>query len=90
MLDKENKMKFSDDTLKEVKRIIDFYPEGKQKSAILSVLHIAQKEGGGWLSTDTMDYVATVLNIELLIVVISPEILITVSRCKSAAAFNSL
>ncbi|TAL41635.1 MAG: NAD(P)H-dependent oxidoreductase subunit E [Chitinophagaceae bacterium] len=57
-------MKFSDDTLKEIQRIIDFYPEGKQKSAVMPVLHLAQKEFGGWLSAETMDYVASLLNIE--------------------------
>src|ERR1700741_1389949 len=56
-------MKFSDDKLKEVQRLISAYPEGKQKSAILPVLHLAQNEFGGWLSVETMDYVAGVLNI---------------------------
>jgi NADH-quinone oxidoreductase subunit E len=57
-------MKFSEDKLKEVDRIISFYPEGKQKSAILPVLHLAQQEFGGWLSPETMDYVATLLRLE--------------------------
>ncbi len=57
-------IKFSDDALALVQRIIKRYPEGKQKSAILPVLHIAQAEFGGWLSSDTMDYVATILNIQ--------------------------
>jgi NADH-quinone oxidoreductase subunit E len=57
-------MVFSNDTLKEVERLVAQYPEGKQKSAILPVLHLAQREFGGWLSVETMDYVATVLNIE--------------------------
>ena len=56
-------MKFSEDNLKEVQRIINFYPEGKQKSAVLPVLHLAQKEFGGWLSTETMDYVASLLDL---------------------------
>jgi NADH-quinone oxidoreductase subunit E len=57
-------IKFSDDALALVQRIIKRYPEGKHKSAILPVLHIAQAEFGGWLSSDTMDYVATILNIQ--------------------------
>ena len=57
-------IKFSDYALALVQRIIKRYPEGKQKSAILPVLHIAQAEFGGWLSSDTMDYVATILNIQ--------------------------
>jgi NADH-quinone oxidoreductase subunit E len=55
-------MQFSDEKLKEVQRIISFYPEGKQKSAVIPVLHLAQKEFGGWLSVETMDYVASLLN----------------------------
>ena len=53
---------FSDKALKEVERIISFYPEGKQKSAVIPVLHLAQQEFGGWLSTPAMDYVASLLN----------------------------
>jgi len=57
-------LKFSDDKLKEVDRIISFYPEGKQKSAILPVLHLAQQEFGGWLDVPVMDYVASLLKLE--------------------------
>ena len=57
-------VKFSDDKLKKVDEIIARYPAGKQKSAILPILHIAQEEFGGWLSVETMDYVATILKIE--------------------------
>jgi NADH-quinone oxidoreductase subunit E len=57
-------VKFSDDKLKEVDRIIAFYPEGKQKSAILPVLHLAQQEFGGWLDVPVMDYVASLLNLD--------------------------
>lgn len=57
-------MKFSDDTLGLVNKIIKRYPEGKQKSALLPVLHLAQAEFDGWLSPATMDYVAGLLNIK--------------------------
>jgi NADH-quinone oxidoreductase subunit E len=57
-------MTFTADKLKEVERIIGFYPEGKQKSAIIPVLHLAQREFGGWLSTETMDYVASLLKLK--------------------------
>ena len=55
---------FSDKSLQEVHRIINFYPEGKQKSAVIPVLHLAQQEFGGWLSSETMDYVASLLQLE--------------------------
>jgi len=57
-------VQFSDKAMQEVKRIINFYPEGKQKSAVIPVLHLAQQEFGGWLSTETMDYDASVLNLK--------------------------
>ena len=57
-------MKFSEEKIKEVQQIIQRYPEGKQKSALIPVLHLAQEEFGGWLSAETMDYVASVLNLE--------------------------
>ena len=56
-------IKFSDKSLKEVERIINFYPDGKQKSAVIPVLHLAQQEFGGWLDVPVMDYVASLLNL---------------------------
>ena len=55
---------FSKNSLDKVAEIISRYPEGKQKSALLLVLHMAQDEFGGWLDVPVMDYVATLLNIE--------------------------
>lgn len=57
-------VQFSDKKLEEVKNIIARYPDGKQKSALLPVLHLAQQEFGGWLSSEAMDYVASLLSIE--------------------------
>ena len=57
-------MRFTDEKLAEVEKIIQRYPEGRQKSALLPVLHLAQEEFGGWLDTPVMDYVATLLKIE--------------------------
>jgi NADH-quinone oxidoreductase subunit E len=56
-------MKFSEEKLKKVSEIIACYPEGKQKSALLPVLHLAQDQFG-WLSAETMDYVAALLSLE--------------------------
>lgn len=55
--------KFNETQLAEVQRLVARYPEGKQKSALLPVLHLAQDSFGGWLSSETMDYVAELLNI---------------------------
>src|SRR5438309_4630391 len=57
-------MKFSDDKLQKVNEILARYPEGRQKSALLPLLHMAQEENNGWLSAEAMDYVASLLNIK--------------------------
>ena len=56
-------VKFSEAQLTEFNRLVARYPEGKQKSALLPVLHLAQDSFGGWLSSETMDYVAELLQI---------------------------
>ena len=56
-------VKFSEEQLVEFNRLVARYPEGKQKSALLPVLHLAQDSFGGWLSSETMDYVASLLQI---------------------------
>jgi NADH-quinone oxidoreductase subunit E len=57
-------MKFSEEKLTKAKEIIARYPGGKQKSALLPILHLAQEENNGWLSTDAMDYVAELLQLK--------------------------
>ena len=57
-------IQFSQEKINEVTKIISRYPEGKQKSALLPVLHIAQDTFGGWLDVPVMDYVASLLSIE--------------------------
>lgn len=56
-------VKFNDQQLAEFNRLVARYPEGKQKSALLPVLHLAQDSFGGWLSEETMNYVAELLQI---------------------------
>jgi NADH-quinone oxidoreductase subunit E len=57
-------VKFSEEKLNKVKEIVAGYPEGKQKSALLPVLHLAQEENNGWLSVEAMDYVAELLRLK--------------------------
>ena len=58
------KISFKPETLELVHKLMKRYPEGRQKSALIPVLHIAQAEFGGWLSAPTMEYVASILNIK--------------------------
>jgi NADH-quinone oxidoreductase subunit E len=55
---------FSEEGLARVRELISRYPDGKRKSALLPILHLAQEGGAGWLSAATMDYVASLLEIE--------------------------
>ena len=55
---------FSENNLNKAKEIIARYPQGKQKSALLPLLHIAQEENNGWLSVEAMDHVASLLQIQ--------------------------
>ena len=57
-------VQFSEQDLKKANEIIARYPEGKQKSALIPILHLAQNVFGGWLDVPVMDYVAQLLQIE--------------------------
>ncbi len=54
---------FTEDRLAQAKEIIARYPEGRQKSALLPLLHLAQEQHG-WVSAEVMDYIAGMLDIE--------------------------
>jgi len=57
-------IQFSPEKLNKVNELVSRYPQGKQKSALLPVLHLAQQEFGGWLDVSTMDYVASLLQLQ--------------------------
>lgn len=55
---------FRPETMEQVHKIIARYPEERKKSALIPLLHLAQKEFGGWLAVPVMDYVAEILSIQ--------------------------
>jgi NADH-quinone oxidoreductase subunit E len=57
-------IQFSEEKLKKVNELISHYPQDKQKSALLPVLHVAQEEFGNWLDVPVMDYVAELLQLK--------------------------
>jgi NADH-quinone oxidoreductase subunit E len=61
--DVREKIRFSDEALQTIEALMKRYPEGKHKSALLPVLHVAQAEADGWLSAEVMDYVAELMKI---------------------------
>lgn len=54
---------FSSELIQKFDEIVSRYPEAKQKSALLPILHLVQAEYG-WTSTAAMDKVAEYLNIK--------------------------
>ena len=62
MTETTQKIEFTPEHLAKVQQMMGNYPEGKQKSALLPVLHLAQEQFS-WLSEDVMDYVAELLDI---------------------------
>ncbi|MFM9836921.1 MAG: NADH-quinone oxidoreductase subunit NuoE [Cyclobacteriaceae bacterium] len=63
-MSQQTTIKFSEQSFALAQKIIKRYPEGKQKSALIPILHLAQAEFDGWLSPEVMDYVASLLNIK--------------------------
>lgn len=54
---------FSQDIINRIKELSSRYPEGKQKSALIPVLHLIQETGNNSLTIEQMDEVAKQLNI---------------------------
>ncbi len=57
---------FTKENLSMAKAIIKKYPEGKQRSAVLPLLDMAQRQNGGWLSVDVIEYVADMLEMHYM------------------------
>lgn len=53
---------FSPENLDKSKAIIAKYPNGYQASAVLPLLDLAQRQNGGWVSREAMQYVAELLD----------------------------
>jgi len=68
--DQPKSFAFTPANKKKIKDIIAKYPEGKQKSAIMPLLDLAQrqmaaqsKKGGGWIPTAAMKEIAAILDV---------------------------
>ena len=52
---------FTPENLAAANKIIARYPQGRQQSAVMPLLDLAQRQNQGWLSREAMDHVAKVL-----------------------------
>ena len=58
MSELQKSLQFSEATVRQAEIIFKRYPAERRESALLPVLHLAQREFGGWLSQEALDYVA--------------------------------
>tara|TARA_Y100000590_G_scaffold294105_1_gene331332 strand:- start:1652 stop:2260 length:609 start_codon:yes stop_codon:yes gene_type:complete len=54
--------KFDEKNIQSAKSIVSNYPEGKQKSAVMALLYIAQKQNDNWIPLAAMKYIAKFLD----------------------------
>ena len=52
---------FSSENLLDAKKIIENYPKGKQQSAVMALLHLAQRQNNNWIPLVAMKYIAKLL-----------------------------
>ena len=58
---REEAFVFTHDNLALAERIVAKYPEGRQQSAVIPLLDLAQRQNGNWLPRAAMEYVAALL-----------------------------
>ncbi len=54
---------FTPETMEQAKQVIARYPEGREASATIALLDLAQRQNGGWLPGEAIEYVANLLEI---------------------------
>ena len=57
---------FNPSSLEAAKVIISKYPKGKQQSAVMALLYIAQKQNNNWIPLAAMKYIAKFLDISYI------------------------
>ncbi len=52
---------FNSKNVEVAKKIIANYPEGKQQSAVMALLYLAQRQNNNWIPLSAMKYIAKYL-----------------------------
>lgn len=63
MKNKIAKFAFNKENQSRVQDIFQKYPKGREKSAMLPLLDLAQRQNGGYLTVDVIEYVANLINV---------------------------
>ena len=59
--DQPENFKFNSKSLIAAEKVISNYPEGKQQSAVMALLYIAQRQNDNWIPLSAMKYIAKYL-----------------------------
>ena len=59
--DQPENFEFNNKSLEAAKKIISNYPNGKQQSAVMALLYIAQRQNDNWIPLSAMKYIAKML-----------------------------
>ena len=59
--DQPESFEFNNKSLEAAKKIISNYPKGKQQSAVMALLYIAQRQNDNWIPLSAMKYIAKML-----------------------------
>ena len=60
--DQPELFEFNEQSKRVAEKIINNYPEGKQQSAVMALLYIAQKQNDNWIPLVAMKYIAKLLD----------------------------
>ena len=59
--DQPKTFEFNKKSMEVAKKTIEKYPEGKQQSAVMALLYIAQRQNNNWIPLSAMKYIAKLL-----------------------------
>ena len=65
--DQPESFEFNASSLEAANFIVAKYPEGKQQSAVMALLYIAQKQNNNWIPLAAMKYIAKFLDMPCLL-----------------------
>ena len=60
--DQPEKFEFSQESLEAAKKQLSNYPKGKEKSAVMALLYIAQRQNSNWIPLSAIKYIAKFLD----------------------------
>ena len=64
--DEKKIFKWTDENLDKIKNIVSKYPKGRQQSAVIPVLDLAQRQNNGWLTKNIIEKVSDTLGMSFI------------------------